>query len=58
MRHIESFNHFLECCKQEHVHIIKFLDWIIKNATDQHLKEYAFFALSCFGLRMLDLPID
>ena len=58
MRHIDSFQQFLECCNQEHLHIIKFLVWIIKYATDQHLKEYAFFALTCFGLRMLDIPVD
>jgi hypothetical protein len=59
MRHIDDWNDFVRCCRDtEPQHIIQFLDWIIKNATDQHLKEYAFFALSCIGLRMLGMPVD
>ena len=37
--------------------IYHFLDWVAKNVTDQNLKEHAFYTMSCFGVRMLNLKL-
>jgi hypothetical protein len=64
MRHISSFEAFQECVSINRprqdilVHIIKFLSEIIKTASCLTLKSYAFFAITCFGLRLLGLPVD
>ena len=50
------------CCPQEGsprgcMLIYHFLDWVAKNATDQYLREHAFYTMSCFGVRMLNLKL-
>jgi hypothetical protein len=37
--------------------IYHFLDWVAKNVTDQNLREHAFYTMSCFGVRMLNLKL-
>lgn len=64
MRHIGSFDAFLQCAASNRqrsdifVHIIKFLAEVIKTATDLTLQGYAFYAITCFSLRLLGLPVD
>jgi len=64
MRHINSFQAFLDCVNSERqrsdilVHIIKFLAEVIKTASDLTLQSYAFYAITCFALRLLGLPVD
>lgn len=49
-----TFDQFSKCCpNQDSLPIVNFLDWIIKNAQDDHLKEHAYYTLSAIGLRML-----
>jgi len=40
------------------VDIIKFLTEIIKTASELTLQSYAFYAITCFALRLLGLPVD
>ena len=40
------------------VHIIKFLTEVIKTASDLTLQSYAFYAMTCIALRLIDLPVD
>ena len=64
MRHINSFQEFLESVPSNRgrneilVHIIQFLAAIIKTCSDLKLKSYAFYAITCFALRLLGLPVD
>lgn len=68
MRHISSFQAFEQCVQQCRnldmqynnilVHIIRFLAEVIKTATDLTLVSYAFYAITCFALRLLGLPVD
>lgn len=54
-----SFATISECCpNKDCVVIYRFLDWIVKNATVLSLKEHAFYTLSCFGVRMLNLKLS
>lgn len=65
MRHIDSFDVFINCASNAGrqgadvlVHIIKFLADAIKTANDLTLQSYAFYAITCFSLRLLGLPVD
>ena len=40
------------------MHIIKFLTEVIKTASDLTLQSYAFYAMTCIALRLIDLPVD
>lgn len=65
MRHINSFQTFLDCMtsvNRPHTdlffYVMRFLNEVIKTATDLTLQSYAFYAFTCLALRLLGLPVD